>query len=176
MGADLYIRSLSDAADAAYRPMFEAAVSMRDIAAENAKNADTPESKDAYERLQKLLQEQVTKAYDAMFEHDGYFRDSYNSTGVLQYMGLSWWADVVPLCEDGILPILKARVLRQMIMGTSLQVPSKQELIARRASIDDADPENDYNSWVKYFTEKREKLIAFLDRAIQRNESIDASL
>ncbi len=92
MGADLYIEKINKPIQEKYEPPFEAAVRRRDSLPRGSKEAEA-------------AQAEVTKYYDLMFS-EGYFRDSYNVTCLLNWLGLSWWQDVIPLCT-------RARKLRQ---------------------------------------------------------------
>src|SRR5689334_13052050 len=80
MGADLYIRKIHNVQEAKWRPKFDEAIALRDSAVD----------KDAQAEAQKLVDE----AYDGLNAPEGYFRDSYNGTSVLNRLGLSWWQDM----------------------------------------------------------------------------------
>src|SRR5580698_2449823 len=84
MGADLYLEKIHHPRMKQYEPLFQAALGKRDSA--------RPKSREF-----RAAQREVGKYYDLMYA-EGYFRDSYNVTNVLNRLGLSWWADVSPLC------------------------------------------------------------------------------
>jgi hypothetical protein len=107
---------------------------------------------------------------------DGYFRDSYNATNVLNLLGLSWWADVQPLCtKNQKLRHDKLRKFRDMVAGAKLALPSKEEIEKHSGHVD-AQGEDSLAEWHKYFVEKRNALLAFLDKAIELNSPVYCSL
>lgn len=90
MGADLYNERFNkqsaeyQASDKAFKE-FQAA----------SKGTMTDEARKEYRELM-----------DKVYEHPYYFRESYGGGGLLSALDLSWWRDVVPLCdvqpEDGL--------------------------------------------------------------------------
>ena len=110
MGADLYIEKLHQPLRQKYEPLFEAAVRRRD--------ALPPKSRKA-----RAAQKEVTRYYDLMYSQ-GYFRDSYNASNVLNRLGLSWWVDVKPLCTpDRRLRDGPLRRFRDLVAGATLKLP-----------------------------------------------------
>jgi hypothetical protein len=162
MGADLYIEKIHHPLMQKYEPLFEAAVRRRDSL--------PPKSKEA-----EMVQQEVTKYYDLMYS-EGYFRDSYNVTNVLNRLGLSWWADVQPLCtKNRKLRHDKLRKFRDMVVGAKLELPSKEDLEKQCGSLDDTG-ENSLAEWHKYFVGKQASLIVFLNKAIELNSAVYCSL
>ena len=80
MGADLYIRSIVDAAKKKYEPEWEAAMRAMDAAT----------TREERERQR----ERIGEVWDKILSTRGFFRDRYAASGLLQYMGLSWCRDV----------------------------------------------------------------------------------
>jgi hypothetical protein len=161
MGADLYIPKLRAPVEAEWKPKFEAAAAQRDAATDD-------ESRTAAQKL-------VNEAYDKRWGGDHYFRDSYNSTSVLWRMGLSWWQDMeydVKYDEAtdsypggvNVSPDACRRFLEK-VQSAEFRLPTRGELIANHAKVDDG--ENSVESWHKFYTEKRDRLIVFLKRAIE---------
>ena len=162
MGADLYIEKIHDALMRKYEPLFEAAVKKRD-----ALSAKSPKALKA--------QEEVTKYYDLMYS-EGYFRDSYNATNVLNRLGLSWWTDLKPLLRDErFLEGENLRLFRDMVSKATLELPSKEDLEKLCGRVDDKG-ENSLPEWHKYLTEKHRVLISFLDKAIEVDSAIRCSV
>lgn len=161
MGADLYIRKISDKLREEWNPKFDAAVKARDA---------LPKDSKAAERAQK----KVMAAYDGMFS-DGYFRDSYNTGNVLWTLGLSWWNDVIPMLEDGNLTPVKAKELADRIRATRQKLPTAEELKKGNATVS-AKGENSLAAWHRYFRRRRKDLLAFLDKAVGMGEPISCSL
>lgn len=155
MGADLYIEKLRRPVKAEWQPKFDAAVSLRNAATDEiAKSA-----------AQKLINE----AYDHLHADEHYFRDSYNATSVLQRLGLSWWRDLEPDVHDEDADINVSpeacRVFLEKIQSAEFVPITRAELESRHATVDD--DENSAEVWNKYFSEKRDRLVAFLKRAIE---------
>lgn len=161
MGADLYIPKLRQPVEAEWKPKFEEAVALRDAARDDVAKA----------AAQKLVDE----AYDHRWGGDHYFRDSYNSTSVLWRLGLSWWNDMeydVKYDEEtdsypgGVNVSADAcRRFLDRIEAAPFKLPTREELIENNAKVDD--DENSVESWHKFYTEKRGRLVVFLKRAIE---------
>jgi hypothetical protein len=162
MGADLYIEKIHHPLMQKYEPLFEAAVRRRDSFPSQSKEAEA-------------AQREVTKYYDLMYS-EGYFRDSYNATSVLWRLGLSWWEDVTPLCtKKRKLRHDKLRKFRDMVANANLELPSKEEIENHSGKVDE-EGENSLAEWHKYFIEKQNELLAFLDKAIELKSPIHCSL
>lgn len=159
MGADLYIRSITNAAAKKYKPAFEDACRERDSAHQRGDEAG-----------EKAAQARVMEAYDAMYPEDGYFRDSYNATSLLGQIGLSWWQDVIPMLSKG--GYLRGENLRKLIAEIEARpVPSVDALDLHGAQVD-AEGENSREGWHAYFVAKRERLLRFLRSADNGNKTI----
>ena len=162
MGADLYIEKVHHPLMQQYEPLFEAAVRRRDSLPLKSKEAQ-------------VAQREVTKYYDLMYS-EGYFRDSYNATSVLWRLGLSWWADVTPLCtKNRKLRHDKLRQFRDMVANAKLEFPPKEEIEKHSGKVDEQG-ENSLAEWHNYYAEKRAALLAFLDKAIEANSPVHCSL
>jgi len=134
--------------------------------------------RDALPRRSKKVeaaQAEVTKYSDLMYA-EGCFRHSYNVTSVLWRLGLSWWEDVTPLCTQAHrLRGPNLRRFRQMVAQAELKLPSKEELEAKQATVTESG-EDSLDAWHRYYREKRDQLLAFLDQAIALNTYIYCSL
>ncbi len=162
MGADLYIEQIQQPLIEKYQPLFEAAVRNRDCLPRGSKEAQA-------------AQAEVERYYELMFSA-GYFRDSYNATGVLWRLGLSWWEDVIPLLtQTQKLRQDRLRKFRDMVAKAPLNLPTKEELEAQHAQVGE-NGEDSLESWHRYYREKRDELLAFLDQAIALNTHIRCSL
>jgi hypothetical protein len=114
------------------------------------------------------------KYYDLMFM-EGYFRDSYNVTCLLNWLGLSWWHDVIPLCTDRrILQAEKLRQFRNMVARAKLEPVTRKKIVARGGTVDQG--ENSLDEWHRYFMEKHAELVVFLDQALDLNTHVTCSL
>lgn len=155
MGADLFIRKITEPARKAHEPAFKAAVAARDAGTGT--------------------QEAVDAAYAKIYPDDGYFRDSYNATSVLNRMGLSWWQDVVPLLtRAGYLSGPRLDTFIKMLESHPVEFRTAEQLKADHATVDNG--ENSPEGWHNYMTDKRERLIAFAKRAKSLRCGIYASL
>lgn len=162
MGADLFIEQIHTPLVNRYKPPFLAALQKRDQAPQGSKAAT-----DAQAELEK---------YAALMDSEGYFRDNYNATSVLWRIGLSWWVDVLPLCDKK--RYLKGGALvkfRQMVQNAKLNLPTQQELKDQGCKLAD---EGEYSvaGWHAYFKNSHARLLAFLDEAIVLNTFIYCSL
>lgn len=152
MGADIYLKSISDKAKAEHQPMFNAACRRREAA--------------TTEDERKAIQAEVERHYDAMYPDDGYFRDSYNRTSLFWLYGLSWWQS--PIDSSGHLPIDEAKTLRDKLVTTEFP---RSKIESEFKNSDDP-----VDSWVEMFTNKRTRLIALLDKSIELNEPLYCSV
>ena len=156
----MYIESISNKLKAQYEPEFQDAVAKRDA------TNDTQEK----ERWQK----KVDEAWDKMYDNSGYFRDSYNSTSIMAQLGLSWWSNVGEMLDKkGYLRVPAIRLLYEMISNAEFNLPTEEELRDNNCQINE---ENTVESWHKYYQEKRERLLHFLDTALRLEEPIYCSL
>lgn len=158
MGADIYLKSVSDKARAVWEPKLAAAAKIRD-------EADARGDKAGAEKAQA----EVSEAYDAMFSDEGYYRDSYNRTSLFYFVGLSWWNDV-KLNKKSCLSLREAKKLRNRLAEADISLatvaPYHKEHGLQDTVLD----------WVKYLKEKRERLIKMLDRSIELKEPLYCSV
>mgnify|MGYP001559045228 FL=1 len=106
---------------------------------------------------------------------DGYFRDAYNAGNVLWTLGLSWWQDVNPMLDsEGKLTGDKLEKFRDMVANAEQRYPTKSELVVRGGKIDTGS--NTVVSWHKYFANKRQELLDYLNRAVEMKKPIRCSL
>ena len=97
-----------------------------------------------------------------------YFRDSYNASSLLWRYGMSWWQLSDQYCDDeGMMGKEGIMAIRQ---GTSYPVDEEQ------IRTDFADHEEGPDSWVEYFKERREKLHAFLQLALEKDAMLYCSV
>lgn len=156
MGADLYIEKLRKPVENEWRPKLDEARSLLDAAMDDVAKASA----------KKLFDE----AYERLYGEEHYFRDSYNGTSVLRQIGLSWWRDMEYDVQDedsdiNVSPAACQRFLAKVLAAGEVKPLTDAELKAKHLVVE-AEGENSPESWNKYFTEKRERLIAFLKRAI----------
>lgn len=157
MGADLSIRSVLDAANKRHRSAYEAALRKRERSVGAERDA---------------AQAEVARICDLLFPEDGYFRDSYNGTNVLWAFGLSWWVDV-KLNKSGFLAGSNLKRFRRMVAEAQLVV---DEDYLKRQHCRAWGKDYTVEAWRRFFTKRRQELLAFLDHAIEQGEPIEASL
>lgn len=156
MGADLYIPKLRAPVEVEWGPQLDEAIKMRNAT--------------AYDVTRDAAQKLIDEARDKLYDDDYYFRDSYNSTSILHTLGLSWWQDMeYDIKEDGreinVSPDACRRFIAK-IRAADQVLPSRTELESRHARVDDAG-DNSLEGWHKYYRDKRELLIQFLERAAE---------
>lgn len=108
------------------------------------------------EKAANELKWQISELAEKLWNPEsGYFRDSYNYSNVLWALGLSWWRDVGDLLdENGYLHPPEAKRLKDMIESRKHTLEGKPE----------------------YFRDKCQKLIRFLDTALELGEPILCSI
>ena len=147
MGADLYISKLYKESKAKYEPLFYDAVKARDAETDEAKRDE--------------LQEKVTEAYD-MMHGEGYFRDSYNDSNLMNRLDFSYWRDLDQYATDGVMqPDGAKRLLEYIVQHRHLLDECLQA----------ETPENQ-----AYLREKYQEIVRFLEKAIEVNSPIDCSV
>lgn len=180
MGADLYIRSVVDAAKEKYQSLFEKAVEKRDEYMRLHPNAifdcgfGVSGGEQVDKKLQKL-QNEVDKFYKEMYPENGYFRDSYNGSSLFWRIGLSWWSDIKPNAK-GCLSLTKLRKIKKIVeeLWANRAPLTEDYLKGQFCKVDDS--ENNVEAWEKFFEDKYKRFIAFIDIALKMKEPIEASL
>lgn len=156
MGADLYLKSITDKARAEFEPKFNEAVKLR-------------------EEAQKLVDE----CNDMMKPENGYFRDSYNASNFLWFVELSWWEDITPMLEEdsGYLPIEGAKKFLAMLESKPVTLDTVTSYLIkenkkheRRFNISESE------GWFKRWSKDREDLMNLLKTSIETGEKIYCSL
>lgn len=164
MGADLYIRSVSDKLKKEWEPKFDKACADREIISQKY-GKDSVQAQKA--------QKKVEEAYNAMYAQ-GYFRDSYNDSNVLWLFGLSWWQDITPMCnKKGFLPVRASEKFLRMLV---LREATFEERLKEKMTNKDWLKNNKPSEIEKYFRDSAQELRDFLSLAISLKEPIYASL
>jgi len=179
MGADLYIKSISDTAQAKWKPMFDQACAERDALMEPSGNWRKEPTDPKKLRAFKAAQRRVNQSYGRMYAAAGYYRDSYNVSSVLWTLGLSWWDDVGKMLDhDGNLHPDNAKMFVEMIQKATPMFDDPKALLAHlkehRAKLDKG--ENSIEGWTKYFRRERGRLVHFFRKAIRMNEPVYCSI
>jgi len=202
MGVDLYINEIFKPNQEAYEKKFKDAVDARDailipegitnkiqkrISVALGKDIDffgpmldlpvnmaLPESLERYRAAYNKYikaQNKVGKYYDKMYEV-GYFRDSYNGTSLFWRLGLSWWGlEEQGLMKDGVISTENAQKLLDMVESIDIEPVDLAWLEENNCKVDDGP-----DSWNDFFTEKKERFVAFLKEAIDNGYDIVASV
>lgn len=157
MGADLYIDAVYKTNRKKPSRNFNRWVKKRDLATD-------PVRKD-------FCQKKVSEYHEKMFER-GYFRDSYNGTSLFARLGLSWWQDFCPDIPDGLLSVTKAKEWRERVASLPLKPCTFSELRERWCECKNDD---DVDEWNKYFVNKKQEFLDFLDEAIRLNTPVRCS-
>lgn len=142
MGADLYRNSISEPAYKKYHTEWQRLIQDRTERDEQGKRA---------------RQEECDRLWDLMYPPEGYFRDSYNSSNLLWTLGLSWWQ--LPIDDDGCMGDEKLKAFQDQVFNATMTLHKDT-------------PESEQAEATKYFQEKRLKLLAFLDGAIEAGERV----
>tara|TARA_R100000353_G_scaffold165176_1_gene126195 strand:+ start:38 stop:499 length:462 start_codon:yes stop_codon:yes gene_type:complete len=140
------------------------------------KYADHKETLDSFPKansdveLTEVQRKHMSDIYDDLYKQgDVYFRDSYNSGSVLWAMNLSWWDDILPMCDDeGYLDADGIRKFLDMVEDAPLHVSQGfQEHMPSEWTYDDA---------LEYLQEEQNLLISFLKKALDTNDRLSCSL
>lgn len=184
MGADIFLKSVSDGVMSEWKPVFEAAVKARNLLETQLTVAGIEIEYDPTDTLKLIsppdyveAQEKVDEAYTKMYGV-GYFRDSYNVWSLFWLLGLSWWKDVGDrlddkgnLGADG-LAVLKAELEKR-------QVPDEDGLKAyfqeKKRSLD-ADGGNSPKKLREYYEGERQALLALVTQAQELGEPLYCSV
>lgn len=133
------------------------------------KDVELERIRDKYNKFAKA-DARVSKYYDKMYEV-GYFRDSYNGTSLFWRLGMSWWQ--CPYIKDGKISVENAKKLLAEVKATKMKPVTVEELKENHCQVDD---KNSPESWNKFFLDKKERFIAFLQEAIDKGLAIEASV
>lgn len=177
MGADLYIMPLYKKQVEAMTPAWEEAVRERDAAAALLPGRLASEvihsicfgfpapseerlTQTEKENIQKLreAQEKVLKV-SAEKDADVYFRDSYNDTSLFWVINLDFYDR---LTKNGELPPKKAKILLEEVKTSTITLGKAHA--------------EGKEEWEKYFTDKKQAFIHFLELAIESNLPITCSM
>jgi hypothetical protein len=165
MGADVYLRSVSERCKEKWEPLFESAVAERDAFPNGSVQA-------------KEAQKRVSETYDQMYA-EGYFRDSYNATTTLHHCGgLSWWRDIVPMLSKrtGDMSVPNMKKFRAMLEAHPIHRGEVATHLAHERARYPGEIKDSDDDWFTYHVEKRAALIKLLDQAIALKEPLHMSL
>jgi hypothetical protein len=113
-------------------------------------------------------QAEVDRLHDAMYCDSHYFRDSYNSSSLFWMIDLSWWQNLEPYVDETCtLQPEGARALRK-------EIADRAELLLY--NIRDLPDEHETHLSKRYFTEKFDRLLAFLQTAADAGDPIHCSV
>ncbi len=160
MGADLYIVEISLPIQEWYEPLFDKAVRQRNLWPKGS------------EREQKAHKD-VVRYYNLMHAA-GYFSDPYDASSLLKHLGLSWWSDVLPLCDqDRRLEDESLRKFRAMVGRNPVQYPTEEEFKKELVALEDG--RKSLDAWCRYFAAKHMTLMLFLDQALLLDAAVHCS-
>ena len=103
------------------------------------------------------------------------FREPYNPASIFSRLGISWWADVLPLCTpSGALEGKNLRKLRRMVARAPLQMPTQEE----HESLWETkfDEYLDFEECGDFVKAQHKELLAFLTSVIRRKGAIYCTL
>jgi len=91
-----------------------------------------------------------------------YFRDAYHSTSLFALLGLSWWTNVLPLCENGYLSMDNAKKFKDLL----LENPVTMEHIVQLSTKRDCTLEDRVEMLARYEQEWK-KLLHLIEQSIE---------
>lgn len=192
MGADVYLRSVSDAAEKAWKPLFDLAVKARDAdhlgthiklrvieevkgRAAEVHATDLALSERLMETIYLLgqksraerkeaMQSLVRLAFDQM-NAKGYYRDSYNQSNLLWRLGMNYWGYINELLDGScLMSVANMRKLANDIKHAAIIPAGQMEGDERLTGI--------LAEWDTYFAEKKADLLALMQQAIDKKEPL----
>lgn len=192
MGADVYLRSVSDAAEKAWKPLFDLAVKARDAdrlganvklrvieevkgRAAEVHATDLALSERLMETIYLLgqksraerkeaMQSLVRLAFDQM-NAKGYYRDSYNQSNLLWRLGMNYWGYINELLDGScLMSVANMRKLANDIKHATI-IPAGQMKGDEHLS-------GILAEWDTYFAEKKADLLALMQQAIDKKEPL----
>lgn len=115
-----------------------------------------PAAERAFHQLRAL--EMAMVEIEGQIESKCVFFDPYSANGLLPALGLSWWADVLPLLPEnpGYMPVENVLKFLGMVKNAD------QRLLSGEAGEETA----------KDFRKRREELIEFLEKAVELREAV----
>lgn len=192
MGADVYLRSVSDEAERAWKPLFHLAVKARDAdrLGANVKRRVIEEVKGRAAEVyasdlalstrlmetihllgqksraerKEAMQTLVTLAYDQMNAR-GYYRDSYNQSNLLWRLGMNYWGYINELLDGScLMSVANMRKLADDIKHATI-IPTGQMEGDERLT-------GGAEEWDVYFLQKKADLLALMEQAIAKKEPL----
>jgi len=148
------------------------------------RDLDDDSPKDVVQRLErreKALCNAYGRVMDTMFcVENGYFRDSYNSSNLLWVLDLSYWIWLGGFLDGkGFLRPQHTRIILKKIESRPVtEIRLKRHLKSQKIELgNNGKPaDEEFQEWLDYFVEKRERLLRFLKMAIETDSPILCSI
>ncbi len=179
MGADLYIEKVFKD-DSRIDVVGKKLDSVRELI--NALPSDNSEElRKVYQKGEKALLDSYNHLWNRKFSIDnGYFRDSYNCSNLFWVLNLNYWSWLNDFLDgNGLLHPQQARlVLKKVEERPVTEARLKRHFKSQKMELgtDGKSPGEEFQEWLEYFAEKRERLIRFLKMAIESNSPIYCSI
>ena len=175
MGADLFIPSISENIRNKYTPLFHQALKQRDAIIKQITGGTYPNAQCHQDARWQAAQAKVDEYHDAMYS-EGYFRDPYNCWNVLWTLGLLWWQDVARLIDnEGKLRGNTLIEFKEMVVNAEQVLPGEDFFKKYHVKITKTG-EKSLPEIHKYFKDRRQVLLDFIDQAISLGEPILCSV
>jgi hypothetical protein len=177
MGADLY-RTGYERIVEAHKMEFDAALAARKAAWDTYPNG-RPDCGDDIWCSNDPHQQEIDRIYGEMYPPSHYFRDSYNDSGLTQYLDFSWWgtpSEYYEPCTEGELEeygedkCYSSRVGPEELLRMVADLKAQSELLAY--NLRDLPDEHETKFDKRYFLQKYDRLIAFLSGAAEAGDSV----
>ena len=125
---------------------------------------------------QELAGQPTNKSQPFLAQAKGSFREPYNPASIFSRLGISWWADVLPLCTpSGALEGKNLRKLKKMVAHAPLQMATQEEfeLLWKDMFLNEWKGFEECDDFVKA---QHKELLAFLTSVIRRKGAIYCTL
>jgi hypothetical protein len=137
----------------------------------------------AYDELTEAQKEEADEFYKALFSGERcdndllYFRDSYNGTNLFWRLGLSWWESLKPYLDETEYLISGDNLVRfRNFIREHMVQPATREVLEHYMCRVEDEGDNSLESWNKFFVEKYDNFMKFLDYAIENNRTLYCSV
>jgi hypothetical protein len=181
MGADLYRTGYQNIVEA-HKMEFDAAVAARKAVWATYPNGRPDCGGDLW-CSDDPHQQEVDRIYAEMYPPSHYFRDSYNVSGLTQYLDFSWWnsteAYYDPCTEEeqeeyGEGECHSGRVGPENLKRLVAELKAQSELLAYNLRNLPDEHETEFDK--RYFLQKYDSLIAFLSGAAEAGDDVRFSV
>jgi hypothetical protein len=187
MGADLYIMKLHKKLEKEWGPWVDKAVTIRNMISviKNSgrgftyNNGAPIDFNKVFDEAHSLVEFLDNKQYE-----EGYFRDPYNDSTMLNVLGGSYWRDVSKMCDKK--GDMKLRQIKTFINWLEAhKVPEVEWFNTEWIKDTEGKPNEGKIKWIEeegadkiqaYFVSRREEMLALFNKALELKQPVHCSV